>query len=267
MGPEAQPTASARARHQALPDRLLREAIAQGWMTVLQGSVVQVLHAAAKLQARGRIAPLDRADEEAEFDLDDELPTATLASEIPSAAPRVPARFGKTVLGRPVHSYADVADLCVALGLLSEHDDGIWRVHVPLPPPVDVLPLEGEERNFHDQRQWQAQLAPTIRAMIQTFLQAARGLHPQLPFDRGADRRLTCTASVYWWCQRTDAHPEAVRGAALALVDGHEFSASPTPELLYWEEPFSLSVDTVPFERTWGPIEARSHTGPGGTPD
>jgi hypothetical protein len=243
------------------PEALLREAIEGGWLTVLQGSVVQVLHAAAKLQDLGSADELDRVDEESEFELDDELPSATLEPEIPSATPRGPARFGELLLGRPVRSYRDVADLCLCLGLLSRDDD-TWRVHAPLPLPTEILPLEAGERDFHDQRQWRAQLPPTTRAMIQTFLQAARGSHPQLPFDLGPGQRLSCTASLYWWCQRTDAHPEAVRGAARVLVADHRFTAAPAPELLYWDEPFSLAVDEDEFLRTRQPIEAASHRSP-----
>lgn len=241
------------------PERLLLESIQRGWMTVLQGSVVQVLHAAARLQDAGCADELDRADDESEFDLDDELPTPTLASEIPSATPRGPTRFGEAVLGRPVRSYRDVVDLCLRLGLLRREHDLTWRVCTPLPLPVEVLPLAGGARDFHDRRQWRAQFAPTTRAMIQTFLEATRGAHPQLPFDRGSGRELSCTASLYWWCQRTDAHPEAVRGAVLALVADHRFSAAPAPELLYWDEPFMLAVDATAFARTRQPIEAASH--------
>lgn len=226
---------------QPLADVLLLEAVDQGWMTVLGGSVVEVLHAAAKLQEAGLTLELDDAPPEPEFALDDELPTPTLTVEIPTATPRGGARYADALLGRRVCTYGDAVDLCHALGLLTRETDGTWRVCTPLPMPADVLPLDDDERPFHDHRQWRAQLGPTTRAVVAAFRAVAADPRVPLPFDRGPDA-LGCTASLYWWCQRVDAHPETVRRAVLGLIAEHDFSAFPAPDRLYWDEPFALGM-------------------------
>jgi hypothetical protein len=227
-------------------DQVFREFLAKGWVRLLPSSAMQVIGAAAILEAEGRPGSLEDAEP---FGRPGDLATSiwdhdpgdplladedfrSWLEEREALLARMAAHVG---IPAPV-CVGNLAELMCRLGLVQR--DGIgpvsrWRVARPLPLPEDVVPLTNQERDAERRLRWLTQHDRDAQRLIRQFTD---------------DRLTTLTTSLQRLARRLDVEVDGARAAVLTLVEAGDFTADRDVEHIAPHKVFNLTVDWPAFD-------------------